>query len=160
MYTLPYNEIHALHWDNYKIYPNFCVSFTCIFHFVLWMNNSANTLSPFWMHIISVHHFNHSFLSPAQLTNDGLGCLAQVRRILEHPIQNLGINLLRLRTWKGGAENMKRDFKTLKRGLETNQSISCCLIIWTCECLNWIMKKDTAVFHHCRCHISMLPSTG
>ena len=49
-------------------------------------------------------------ISPAQFTDNGLGRLAQVRWILQHPVQNLGVNLLRLWAWKGRAEReIKRE---------------------------------------------------
>lgn len=48
-----------------------------------------------------------TIISPAQFADNGLGCLTQVRRILEHTVQNLGINLLRLRTGKGRTDKKR-----------------------------------------------------
>lgn len=45
---------------------------------------------------------------PAQFADDGLGRFAQVRRILQHSVQNFGINLLRLRARKRRADRKKR----------------------------------------------------
>lgn len=84
--------------------------FTCILHDPTLFHGKV-ILTSFWIHsaALSVHEILIP-ISPAQFTDNGLGRLAQVRWILQHPVQNLGVNLLRLWAWKGRAEReMKRE---------------------------------------------------
>lgn len=47
------------------------------------------------MHM-TAHEVSVTIIGPAELADDGLGGFAQVGRILQHAVQDLGVNLLRL----------------------------------------------------------------
>lgn len=111
---------------------NLC--FLCILSGREMCGNEMCLQSSFWI-----------YTSPAQFADDGLGCLTQVRWILEHSVQNLGINLLRL--WTG---KRRADEKREKSVVAFNfwPKMSCCWGTWT-----WLESADDS-------GTPLLPPTG
>lgn len=75
------------------------VIFACILHDPILFHENIIQATHSYDGLLALLHFNYAvniFVSPAQFADNGLGCFTQVRWILEHPVQNLGINLLRL----------------------------------------------------------------